>query len=497
MPVLNARSLHELDPAVAVPSYDRGEVTAGIVHFGVGGFHRAHQAYYADRLLEAGHDPSWGLCGVGVLPADARMRDVLAAQDCLYTLELKHPSGEREARVIGSIVDYLYAPDDPEAVLAKLADPATKIVSLTVTEGGYHVDQVTGEFDDSAADIAHDIEHAARSNAPEPPQSAFGLIVEGLRRRFDVGVPPFTVSSCDNIAGNGAVAKKMLTAFTSRFDPALADRISGEVAFPNSMVDRITPVTTDDDRAQIAADFGVTDAWPVVCEPFTQWVIEDGFPLGRPHWEDVGVQIVGDVMPYELMKLRLLNSSHQALAYFGRLCDYVYAHDAAADPLFADFLLGYMNEEGTPTLLPVPGVDLDDYKQTLVRRFANPGIRDTIARLCADSSNRIPKWLVPVIRELLAAGRSVRFSAAIVASWARYAEGVDEHGAPIDVDDARRDPVMAAAARQQDNPTAFVEQRDLFGDLAEQKVFVEAYLWALNSLHEHGARATLETLMRQ
>ena len=303
---------------------------------------------------------------------------------------------------------------------------------------------------------------------------------------------PFTIMSCDNIQGNGHVAQEVFTAFARLRDPELGDWVADQVQFPNSMVDRITPGTTDEDRAQIAERFGVEDAWPVVCEPFTQWVLEDKFSLGRPAFEKVGVQVVADVEPYELMKLRLLNASHQALCYFGYLAGYRLVHEVAQDPLFAGFLLDYMNREATPTLSPVPGIDLDDYKRQLIERFSNDAVRDTVARLCAESSDRIPKWLLPVIRENLAAGREVTLSAAVVASWARYAEGVDEHGEPIQVVDRLADKLTAIASTQRDDPLAFVANRELFGDLVDEPAFTEPYLAALDSLHTHGARATLE-----
>jgi mannitol 2-dehydrogenase len=260
-------------------------------------------------------------------------------------------------------------------------------------------------------------------------------------------------------------------------------------------VDRITPATTDADRAEIAGRFGIDDRWPVVCEPFVQWVLEDDFAAGRPPYEHAGVQLVGRVEPYELMKLRLLNGSHQALGYFAYLAGYRLVHEAAQDPLFQAFLLGYMDREATPTLSPVPGVDLARYKHTLLERFANPQIRDTIARLCAQSSDRIPKFLLPVIRRQLATGGEIKRSAAVVASWARYAEGVDEQGQPIDVVDRYSGRLTSLARRQREDPTAFIANRDLFGDLAGDERFVTAYRSALASLHQHGARATLESLV--
>ncbi len=486
---LSDRTLGDLPPEVPRPTYDRAGLVAGIVHVGVGGFHRAHQAMYVDRLLAEGKAREFAICGVGVLPGDARMAEVLDAQDGLYTLVEKAPDGSITPHVIGSIVDYLHAPSDPEAVLAKLADPATRIVSLTVTEGGYNIDAVTGEFAADDPDVRHDL------TSDEPPRTTFGLVTEGLRRRRAAGVPPFTVMSCDNIEGNGHVAQRVFTAYARLADLELGDWVENEVRFPNSMVDRITPVTTDDDVALVRDTLGIDDAWPVVCEPFTQWVLEDSFgPLGRPAFDEVGVQVVDDVRPYELMKLRLLNASHQSLCYFGYLSGYRLVHDVCQDPLFADFLLAYMEQEASPTLDPVPGIDLDAYRRELVARFSNANVRDTVARLCAESSDRIPKWLLPVIREQIAAGGPMERAAAVVASWARYDEGVDEKGEPITIVDRLADTLRTRAGQ---GGLAFVEDRTLFGDLVDEPRFVDAYTAALDSLHRDGARATVERLVAE
>jgi mannitol 2-dehydrogenase len=485
---LNARTLAYWREWLPAPAYDRDLVTPGVVHFGVGGFHRAHQAMYTDRLLNEGAALDWGICGVGVMAADREMQRALDAQDGLYTLVLKHSDGTYEPRVIGSIVEYLFAPDDPEAVIEKMAAESTRIVSLTITEGGYNINDLTGEFDATGPDVIHDLEPGA------VPWTTFGLITEALRRRREHGLAPFTVVSCDNLQDNGHLTRRVLTAFARLRDPELGDWVEREVSFPNSMVDRITPVTTDADRAEVRERFGIEDRWPVVCEPYTQWVLEDAFTAGRPPYERAGVQLVDQVEPYELMKLRLLNGSHQAMCYFAYLSGYRLVHEAAQDPLFRAFLLGYMDSEATPTLAPVPGVDLDGYKHTLIERFSNPQVRDTIARLCAQSSDRIPKWLLPVVRQQLANGGEIRRSAAVVASWARYAEGVDEQGEPIEVVDRLRDSLMQLARRQREDSDAFIANRDVFGDLADDKRFVTAYRSTLASLHQRGARATLESL---
>jgi mannitol 2-dehydrogenase len=420
---------------LAAPSYDRAGVEIGIAHIGVGGFHRAHQAAYIDRLLEQGRASEWGICGIGVMPADRWMRDVL---DGLYTLVAEHPDGSRQSRVIGSIVDYRYAPDDPEATIELLAAPSTRIISLTITEGGYH---------------------------EEGP--AFELIVAALARRRDRGIASPTIVSCDNMEANGEVAQRAVMAHAARF-VGLADWVAAHTRFPNSMVDRITPTSTPE---------------LVITEEFTAWVLEDDFCDGRPPLGQAGVLLVDDVGPYEAMKLRLLNAGHQCLCHFARLCGFEFVHDAARDPQLVEFLRCYWESEAIPTLAPVRGIDLPDYTRTLIERFANPGVRDTIARLCAYSSDRIPKWLLPVVRDNLASGGPIRLAAATVASWVRYAEGVDEQGEPIEVVD------------QLPRSAVFIDNTALFGDLARHPRFVEAYRWALDSLHRNGARATLAALL--
>jgi mannitol 2-dehydrogenase len=486
---LSNSTIEELPAHIVRPTYNRRALSAGILHFGVGAFHRSHQALTLDRLMAQGKAHDWAIIGVGLLPSDVRMSKALKDQDCLYTLVTKHASGKFDYQVIGSMIDFIFAPEESEKLLEKLGDPAIKIVSLTITEGGYSFDRVTGEFDPTTEPVATDL--ASSSN----PTSAFGYIVEGLKRRKEAGIPAFTVQSCDNIQGNGDVAKKMITAFAKLKNPALGDWIESNVAFPNSMVDRITPVTAQKDIDLVEKELGLEDHWPVPCEPFFQWVIEDHFPLGRPAFEDAHVQMVEDVMPYELMKLRLLNSSHQGLCYFGHLSGYTYVHEVMQDLLIVKLLQRYMDDEATPTLSPVPGVDLIAYKAELIERFSNPEVLDTVARLAAESSDRIPKWLLPVIRELLKDGKDVSLSAAIVASWARYDEAIDEKGQLIKVVDPLRDELIAIAQTQRTNPSAFIENQKLFGDLAKDARFSQPYLATLESLHKVGAQKTLQSLL--
>ncbi|MFJ2967550.1 mannitol dehydrogenase family protein [Streptomyces collinus] len=475
---------------VEIPRYDRAGLVAGIVHLGVGNFHRAHQALVIDQLLTLGLARDFAICGVGVLPSDAHMRDVMRAQDGHYLLEIRHRDGSSEPRIVGSIIDYLFAPDDPASVITKLASPEVRIVSLTVTEGGYNFNQTTGEFDAGNEDVQHDLAH------PDAPRTWLGFIVAALKKRRAEGVMPFTVMSCDNIVSNGNVARSMICAFARLENPELGDWIGEHAAFPNSMVDRITPATTEADRVRIRAEFGIDDGWPVTTEAFLQWAIEDNFTDGRPPFEEAGVQVISNVSPYELMKLRLLNVGHQALAYFGFLAGYQYVHEAMADDELRNMVRAYMDREGSPTLPDLPGIDLDQYKDTLIERFSNPEIRDTCARLCAEASDRIPKWLVPVIRENLAAGRDIRISAAICASWARYAEGVDEEGHTYKFVDRLADERRRAASRQRAVPTAFLENASLFGDLASNEAFLEAYTSALSSLYTAGSRETYRAIAR-
>jgi mannitol 2-dehydrogenase len=484
MTTLRAATLDEL--RIPTPPYDRSRVRAGIVHVGVGGFHRAHEAMYVDRLLTTGSN-EWGICGVGTQPFDRRMRDVLADQDGLYTLVLKHPDGRVEPRVLGSVVDYLYAPDDPNAVVERMAAPTTHIVSLTITEGGYLVDPVTRAFSPTEPAVLLDLQPGAE------PRTVFGLVTEALVRRRQRGLPPFTVLSCDNVQGNGAVARQAFSGFAAMRDPDLGGWVREHVSFPSSMVDRITPVTSDEDRALLARDFGVDDAWPVVAEPYEQWVLEDDFSDGRPDWEAAGVQLVEDVHPYELMKLRLLNASHQALGYLGYLAGYRYTDEVCRDPDFSRFLLRYMTDEATPTLAPVRGVNLDRYRVTLLERFANPYVRDTLARLCAETSDRIPTFLLPVVREQLARGGDVTCAALVVAAWARYAEGTDEQGEPIEVVDRLLETVRVAAAKR-DDPLAFLRDTGLFGDLAASTAFTDAYVAQRQRLNELGAKSAVAAL---
>ena len=487
MTALSSAALPTL--SASVPTYDRQASSVGIVHFGFGNFHRSHVAMYLDRLMEAGQGLDWGICGVGVLEQDAAMRDVMRDQDCLFTLVVRHPDGSLEPRVVGSVLEYLYGPDDAAAVHRRLDDPAVRIVSLTVTEGGYLKNPGTGDFDAGNPAVVHDLAH------PEDPRTAFAYIVEGLRRRRDAGAAPFTVLSCDNLQGNGDYARQAVVGFARLTDPELATWIDTTVSFPNCMVDRITPSTTDADREAVHREFGIEDAWPVPAEPFTQWIVEDEFPTGRPALESVDVQFVDDVRPYELMKLRLLNASHQAIAYFGSPLGYVLVDEALGDDRLRTYLERYMADEAAPTLGELPGIDLEGYMATLIERFSNPRMADTLVRLATDGSNRMPTFTLPVIRENREAGRPIRLGAAMVAAWAHYWAliGTGEI-APPEVPDDVHAAEMAEAAADPD-PEAFVRIGVLFGELADDDTFLQEYLSWRRSLVERGVHPTLDDLL--
>ena len=470
-------------------TYNRDEIKPGILHFGVGGFHRAHQANYLNQLMSQGEAKEWGLCGVGVLPGDAKMKEALEENDGLYTLVIKNPDGTAEAETIGSIVDYVFAPEDPAGLLERLTDPAARIVSLTVTEGGYNIDDATGKFKaDNPAAVRY-------GETPREPQTAFGYITEGLRLRKEAGVPPFTVMSCDNLPGNGDVARTALVGQAKLSDPEFADWIESSVAFPNSMVDRITPVTSPEDIALAESLTGEAEPWPVVCEPFTQWVLEDNFTLGRPEFEKVGVQIVQDVRPYELMKLRLLNASHQALAHWGRLLGHTYAHEAATDPDLAEFVRKFLNQEARATLEAVSGIDVDEYVDTLFERFANPAIQDTLARLATDASERMPKFVLPTAWDLSAAGTAAPMAAAICAAWTKGMEESQDLGVALEVSDRSWDQFagLVKEGREAGN-SKFLDYQAIFGELGGNPTFASAFDSVLQDLRSRNAREVLREL---
>lgn len=483
---LDASTVDRAAGGTQLPAYDRGQVSPGVVHLGFGGFHRAHQAVYLDDLLTV--DPTargFGICGVNLLPGDAPMAEVMREQDGLYVVAERGQDGQR-CRVVGSVVEHLFAPEQAEQVLARMADPAVRIVSLTITEGGYCYDPATGAVDLDDEALQHDLAH------PGSPRTAFGCLAEALRRRRVSGTPPFTVLSCDNVHANGDVARRTLLAFLRAHDPGLADHVEAEVAFPNAMVDRITPRTAADDVEAVASATGLRDSWPVVCEPFRQWVVEDRFPSGRPAWERVGVQLVDDVRPFEAMKMRLLNAGHQTISYLGLLLGHQDGAGAASDQTIGRLLAHYLLEEGVPSLPPVPGTDLRAYCASVVERFTNPAISDSIDRLTMQSSTTLPTFVLPVVRDLLDAGRPCDAAVTVLAGWARAWEGTDDDGKPVTMADDRADDLAARAAGSRTDPLAMVIGNPMFAGLSDREAFTGPFARVLQAMHRVGVRAAVE-----
>ncbi|MEO0338708.1 MAG: mannitol dehydrogenase family protein, partial [Bacteroidota bacterium] len=437
---LNQSELSKIGNQIPIPTYERDGLKTGIVHIGVGGFHRSHQAYYIHQLLQKGTATDWAICGVGLREADRKMADILKKQDCLYTLLTQHPDGKVESEVIGSITAYLLSVDAPQLVIDKMAHPDTKIVSLTITEGGYNFNPVTGEFDFTNPAVQHELAH------PNEPQTVYGYLTAALRKRRANSLPPFTILSCDNIQHNGDVARRMVMAFAKKQDHDLAAWIEKEVRFPNTMVDRITPVTSPAVTQYLKTKYGLIDEWCVVCEPFIQWVIEDNFSNGRPPLEKLGVQFVPDVTPYEKMKIRLLNAGHSVLGIPGAIHGHHTIDACMRDAVFAKFMRQYMDKEVTPVLGEIEGINIEEYKNSLEERFANANIKDQVSRICSESSAKLPKFLFPTLLENLEYGGSITYATFILAAWCYYSDKrLDENGKPLEIIDAQHNQLSQAA----------------------------------------------------
>ncbi|MFG6625707.1 mannitol dehydrogenase family protein [Sulfitobacter sp. 1A12056] len=479
---LSNATLGDLD--IAHPSYDRSALTPGIVHIGVGNFHRAHQAWYLHRLMQNGQAHDWAILGAGVRPYDAAMREKLLAQDCLTTLIELDPA-QTSAEVVGSMIDYLPIEEGNGALIRAMADPAIRIVGLTVTESGYYIDPVSKGFDAAHADIIHD---AAQ---PETPRTAFGAIVAALRLRRDAGQGPFTGLSCDNLQGNGDILRQAVVSLARMSDPALADWIEANASFPNSMVDCIAPATGAAEIAQ-AREFGVNDAAPVTHEAFRQWVIEDDFCAGRPDWDQVGATFSDEVHAYEKMKIRILNAGHQVLANVGEVLGIETISGTMAHPAIRAMFHRVQAEEITQTVAPVPGMTPLAYLDLIEQRFSNPRIVDTTRRVAFDGSARHTGFVLPILRDQLAAGRSVSGLALVEALWARMCAGTRENGTEIAANDPIWDELKAVAQTARTRPVAWLEQDRLYGDLAQAEGFRDAFVAWLTLIWDEGAVAAMD-----
>lgn len=463
---LNQNTIPSIAPSIRVPAYNRKELKTGIVHVGVGGFHRAHQGVVIQQLIEMGGNNDWGICGIGLRQGDRKIAEIFERQDCLYTLITRHPGGKVECDLMAQMTDFLLAPDDQQTVIDRMAHNETKIVSLTITEGGYNL-RSDGEFDIDHPDIQHEIKN------PDDPRTIYGYLFAALKKRKAGGLPPFTVMSCDNIQHNGDVIKKMMCAFTKAQDPDFADWIAQHVAFPNSMVDRITPVTTTAELSYLADRCNLGDEWPVTCEPFLQWIIEDNFSDGRPDFDKIaGVQFVADVTPYEKMKIRLLNAGHSVLGIFGALMGIPTIDACMANDQLRKALRKFWNSEATPILDEVEGIDLDEYKNNLEERFGNANIKDNVSRICSESSAKLPKFLLPTIRENLQQGGNIEIATLLIAAWCYYSDKqIDNHGQPLEIIDTMQEELRAAAQRRQEEDSAFLMVHEVFGDLGANEIF--------------------------
>lgn len=465
------------------PHYNRAGLTPGIVHIGVGNFHRAHQSWYLHRLMQDGKAHDWAILGAGVRQYDADMRERLLAQDCLTTLIELDPAAT-SAEVVGSMIDYLPIEDGNAALIAAMAKPAIRIVALTVTESGYYLHPVTKGFDADHPDIQYDAAN------PSTPRTAFGAMVAALRLRRDAGIGPFTGMTCDNLQGNGAILRQTVVSLARLSDPSLADWIDKNARFPNSMVDCIVPATGPNEIAQ-ARGFGVADAAPVTHEAFRQWVIEDDFCAGRPPWEAVGATFSDDVHAYETMKIRILNAGHQVIANVGEVMGLKTIADCMAHPMISAMFTKVETEEIAPTVHPVPGMMPLDYVNLINARFANPRIFDTTRRVAFDGSARHTGFVLPVVRDQLAAGRSVNGLALVEALWARMCQGTRENGTEIEANDPHWAELTSNARLAQTRPITWLEQGRIYGDLAKAEPFARAFESWLNLIWAEGCDAAM------
>ncbi len=460
-------TLEALPAHIARPSYDRAALTPGIVHIGVGNFHRAHQAWYLHRLMQRGFAGDWAIIGAGVRPYDAEMRTRLLEQDCLTTLVELDPSGT-SAEITGSMIDYLPVEEGHGAMIRAMADRAIRIVALTVTEGGYYIDPVNGSFDNKHPDILHDIAH------PETPRTAFGAMVAALKLRWEAGQRPFTGLSCDNLSNNGDILRAAVISLARSADPALANWVEAEGAFPNSMVDCIVPATGDAEL-ELVQSIGIDDAAPVTHENFRQWVIEDRFCDGRPDWDVVGATFTTSVHAYEVMKIRVLNAGHQVLANAGELLSVGTVAGCIAHPLISALFRKVQTEEIVPYVSPVPGMTPIAYMNLIEQRFANPAIKDTTRRVAFDGSARHPGFVLPILRDALAAGGTVEGLSLVEALWARMCAGVREDGTVIEPNDPNWAQLVHAAKLAREAPEVWLEQSRYYGGLADQPDFAVAF----------------------
>lgn len=471
--------------------YNREQITAGIVHIGVGNFHRAHQAFYTNLLLEDPTQKQWGICGLNLLPNDEKIVKALRKQDNLYTLTVCGRKGEDVVYKIGSLIDLIWTIESQKSGINKLADKNVKIITCTITEGGYNIDKSTGEFILENESVQHDLAN------PSDPKTVFGYVAEGLRERMKNGAGPVTFLTCDNLQHNGDTAKRAFLTFIATQDEDLAVWVEKNVTFPNSMVDRITPATTPDDVKRLNAKNGTQDEVPVYCEDFIQWVIEDNFIAGRPQWEKVGVEFTNDVTAFENMKLSLLNASHTLLSYPSFLCGYRKVDEAMHDPRFERLLCDYMDIDITPYVPAPENTDLGLYKQTLIERFGNRSVSDQISRLCADGASKYPVYVMPNLIKMIRDNADMSRVAFSIASYRHYLKyRIDDQGVSFEIND----PWLTANDKHlidSDDPIDFLALSAFQStDLKKANSFAKTYVPMVKDLKDKGVLPLLENLVK-
>jgi mannitol-1-phosphate/altronate dehydrogenase len=491
MTELNEGTLSKLPPKIATPSYDRTRLKRGIAHFGVGNFHRAHQAFYVDRCLALPDQQDWGIVGIGLSGGERgrKKADQFRSQDCLYSLTLAPAKGDTSVRVIGAQLDYLLAPEQPAEVLRLLTDPALRIVTLTITEGGYHVDPESGVFVAAHPDVVHDLSRGG------DPRTVFGFVTEALTRRRSAGTNPFTVVSCDNLRHNGEVARAAFVGFASALDQELGAWIDSNVMFPNSLVDRITPSVTAKDATRLNAASGLADQIPLVAEDFSQWVIEDRFADGRPALQEVGVQFSDDVKLWEQVKVRVLNAGHLTLTYPALLLGYREVAGAMRDPQVPVLLERFLDKVVLPLLEAPRDVNLVDYKNTVLDRFSNEAMHDQLTRIASDSASKVTVFLTTTLQQVLERGTDHRIPAFILAGWSRVLQGKDDDGTTFEVTEPRLDETARRLLISGDPREALRIEPLQASGAAEDADFVATFDRYRKALAEQGAKATLTALL--